>query len=118
MPFYNLREIDFRQKQKGIYGKIVDGEKMQMALVHLDFGIETNHSHPNEQIGYVLSGSAEIQIGKEKRICGAGEAYLIPSDVKHGFKVLSQDGMDYMEIFCPPKEENRNVNNPAQRTGL
>jgi quercetin dioxygenase-like cupin family protein len=107
MPFYNLSEIEFRQKRTGMYGKIVDGEKMQMALVHLDFGIETSHSHPNEQIGYILSGRAEIKIGKEKRICGRGEAYLIPSDVTHGFKVLSRDGVDYIDVFSPPKDENK-----------
>ena len=107
MPFYNLSEIEFRQKRIGMYGKIVDGEKMQMALVHLDFGIETNHSHPNEQTGYILSGRAEITIDQEKRICGPGEAYLIPSNVTHGFKVLSRDGMDYIEVFSPPKDENK-----------
>ena len=50
------------------------------------------------------------EIEKEKKICGAGEAYLILSNVTHGFKVLSRDGVDYIEVFSPPKDENKLLN--------
>jgi quercetin dioxygenase-like cupin family protein len=106
MPFYKLSEMQLKQKRPGISGKIISGQNMQMAFIKLEVGATTNHCHINEQMGYVLSGVVEISIGDEKKECSAGDAYLIPSNVIHGFKALSKNGVEYLEIFSPPKEEN------------
>jgi quercetin dioxygenase-like cupin family protein len=105
MGFFNLSKMDFKSKKKGMFGKIITGENMQMAFIKLEHGVETNHSHENEQMGYILSGEVEITINNNKKICKAGEAYLIPANTKHGFKVFSENPVEYIEIFSPPKEE-------------
>ena len=69
--------------------------------------LRKHHSHVNEQLGYILSGEVEITIGDEKKICRVGDVYLIPSNISHGFKVLSQEGVEYIELFSPPKNENK-----------
>ena len=104
--FLNFNEINFIEKRKGMFGKVLTGERIQLAYVKLDYGVVTNHSHIHEQIGYILTGEAEITIGDEKKQCGSGDAYCIPSNVSHSFKVLSQQGVEYIEVFSPPKPEN------------
>ena len=69
-------------------------------------GEVTDHCHPSEQIGYILKGKVEITIAGNTRILGPGGAYCVPSNVQHGFKVLADKEMEYIEIFSPPKEEN------------
>lgn len=107
MPFFNPLNMPFKEKSKGISGKIITGDKMQLALVRLKYGVKTNHHHPNEQIGYVLSGKIELTIGTECKVCTKGSVYLIPSNVQHSFKVLSKEGAEYIELFSPPKTENQ-----------
>lgn len=105
--FYQVSDMPLKQKRKGMSGRVISGTNAQMAFIKLEYDVITNHNHPNEQMGYILSGEVEITIGNAKKVCKAGDAYLIPANLQHGFKVLSKDGCEYLEIFSPPKEENR-----------
>ena len=49
----------------------------------------------------------EITIDGHTKVLGPGDAYYIPSNVQHGFCVSQAEGVEYLEIFSPPKEENR-----------
>ena len=60
-------------------------------------------------MGYILSGEVEITIGHEKWLCSDGDAYQIPSNLPHGFKPMALEGVDYIEIFSPPKKENQSL---------
>jgi len=109
MYFYHLPAIDFKQKRKGVYGKIVTGKKIQLCYIKLDYETITNHSHPHEQMGYILSGEVKITICEEQMICKQGDVYYVPSNTQHEFRVLSRSGVEYIEIFSPPKKENKNL---------
>ena len=104
MYFYNLSSHDLKQKREGVFFKSITGEKIQMAYIRLEKGQVTNHSHINEQMGYIISGKVELTIGDEKKILGPSDAYHIPSNIQHGFRVLSDEDLEYIEIFSPPKE--------------
>ena len=109
MPFFYFFGNDLKEKFKGRFGKCITGEKMQMCRVRLNPGVSTDHSHPQEQMGYILSGKVEITIGDEKKVCGPEEAYHIPSHIPHGFRALGDEDVEYIEIFSPPKKENVNM---------
>ncbi len=106
MGFYDFNRMAFIQKRKNVFIKSITGKKLQMLLVRLKPGEKTDHNHPQEQMGYILSGKVELTIAKEKRVCGPGEAYYIPGNVQHRFEVLSEEDLEYIEIFSPPKAEN------------
>lgn len=106
MYFYDIESIKFMEKRKGLFAKVITGEKMQMAILKLDYGFTTNHSHPNEQMGYILAGEIELTIGDEIKKCGPGYVYCIPCNIQHTFKVLSIEGAECIEFFAPPKQEN------------
>lgn len=63
------------------------------------------HSHKNDQVGYVIFGKMEMTIGGEKRICNPGDSYAVPGGVKHSARCI-QDTLT-IDIFSPPREDYR-----------
>lgn len=60
------------------------------------------HRHPTmEEIIYVVSGSAEQWVGKEKRLLGPGDAAHIPMDVVHGTYNAGTDTLVFLAILSP-----------------
>ena len=39
-----------------------------------------------------------------KKILGSSDAYQIPYNIQHDFGILSDEDLEYIEIFNPPKE--------------
>ncbi len=61
------------------------------------------HSHPHEQIFWMLSGSMEIRIGDDRRTCGAGDFGIIPGGVEH--EAWFHEDTHVIDIFAPPRED-------------
>jgi quercetin dioxygenase-like cupin family protein len=60
------------------------------------------HRHPAmEEIIYVVSGTAEQWVGKEKRLLGPGDAAHIPMDVVHGTYNAGADTLVFLAILSP-----------------
>ena len=61
------------------------------------------HSHPHEQVGYVVSGEMSLTIDGKTRVCKPGDSYAIPGDVEHSavFAVASI----IIDCFSPLREE-------------
>ena len=95
-----------KKKREGVYFNSISGSNAQLLYIKLEPGLTTYHSHPNEQLGYILSGEIELTINGESYICKPNDAYCIPPDMEHGFKVLNNKTAEYLEIFSPVKEEN------------
>jgi quercetin dioxygenase-like cupin family protein len=106
MYYFDLDSIPEKQLLEGARLKTVYGEKIMMAFFDLAPGASVpEHSHPHEQMGYVISGELEFEIGGEKKTCQAGDAYLIPSNISHKAKVLYDKPAKVLDIFSPPREE-------------
>lgn len=63
------------------------------------------HKHPNEQVGYVVSGEIELTIAGVPYLCQPGDSYAIPGSVEHSalFKLDST----VIDCFSPPREDYR-----------
>ena len=62
------------------------------------------HSHPHEQIGYVIEGSLVYhEAGQEDVTLHAGDSYYVPSNVEHGIDCLTD--VKLMDIFTPMRED-------------
>jgi quercetin dioxygenase-like cupin family protein len=103
--FKNFSENLIKKREKVFFNSIT-GKNIQLLYISLEPGESTNHCHTNEQMGYILSGEAEIIVNGEKQICKPGDAYFIPANAKHEFKVINEKKVDYIEVFTPPKKEN------------
>jgi quercetin dioxygenase-like cupin family protein len=62
----------------------------EMVQSRVDIGLEAplvKHTHPGEEIIYVLEGSLEYQIeGQSPKTYGAGEALTVPAGVVHAVR--------------------------------
>lgn len=106
MPFFDFNRIDYKQLRDKVLIKSITGDRSQLCLIKLRKGEQTFHQHDQEQIGIIVRGRVEVTIGDSIQVLGDNCGYYIPSNVAHGFRVLSDDGIEYIEVFCPPKKEN------------
>ena len=107
MSFFSIRDTPYRQKRPGVEIKAFSGQRIQVTIVRLEPGFVSSHQHPEEQMGYVLSGEMELIIGEEEKKCASGDGYSIPGGMLHSLRVVSGQPVELLEIFSPPKEENR-----------
>ena len=62
------------------------------------------HSHPNEQISFIVEGSLEFDFGAgDTRLVGAGEILVIPGGVPHS-AVAFEDTLAF-DVFAPPRKD-------------
>jgi quercetin dioxygenase-like cupin family protein len=66
-------------------------------------GLIAAHSHPQEQIGYLVSGRLRCRIGKTSMELTAGDSWCVPPNVEHEAAVL-EDAIA-IDIFSPPRED-------------
>jgi quercetin dioxygenase-like cupin family protein len=66
----------------------VPGREVVQAIAEIDPGAESGrHTHPGEEVGYVIEGSIAIDIqGKPALMKKAGEGFLIPAGTVHNAK--------------------------------
>lgn len=62
------------------------------------------HHHPQmEEILYVLSGTAEQWVEREKRIMRSGDALYLPVGIVHGTYNVGRDVLDFLAVLSPAK---------------
>ena len=62
------------------------------------------HSHPHEQIGYIISGKLVYQEdGQEDKILETGDTYYVAPNVVHGVQILEDTRL--LDIFTPMRED-------------
>lgn len=62
------------------------------------------HSHPHEQIGYVVSGEIEVIVdGSEPRRLTSGGSYYVPSNVRHYIRTFAPTVL--VDAFTPVRED-------------
>lgn len=81
------------------------GEHLQLSFVNIPADGQVDwHTHPNEQMGFMISGRATFTIGDEEKTLGPGEFFCIPGGVRH--RVVPVDGpVQVIDAFYPIRDE-------------
>lgn len=78
-----------------------------MMLVQISFPANVTapiHSHPHEQIGYVVSGSIDLMMeGRDPTRLTAGSSYYVPPNLKHG--IVTHAPTVLLDCFTPMRED-------------
>lgn len=83
---------------------LAHGGRLMQVEVHFNEGaIGPLHSHPHEQLTYVLSGEFDFTIGDEKRLVRAGDTLYKRPGVVHGC-VCRRKGV-LLDTFTPQRED-------------
>lgn len=104
-PFANAAEqkIDDNSFR---YVLIHDGSMMavRMRFLNAQDGPVSTHTHPHEQITYILKGSFRFVVDGEERVVGAGDSCHFASESPHGGIPL-EDGCELLDVFTPIRED-------------
>lgn len=98
--------IDYKQVSPGVQRKILSYSKKLMIceLLFEKDAVGAIHSHPHEQIGYLVSGSLIFkEEGQEDVVLHAGDDYQVAPNVKHGIVALEPTKL--IDIFTPYRED-------------
>lgn len=89
----------------GVSIRTLPASQMMLSLVTMEpNSIVKAHSHPHEQVGILVSGSAMFTIGDERKQVAPGDMYRIPSGVVHEVQALGE-GAVAMDVFHPIRED-------------
>lgn len=105
--------------QKFVFGEDITSEQIgeglsrkilaysdNIMLVEMYFkagGIGTPHTHPHEQVTYIMSGKFRFTNGGETRDVGPGDSLFFAPGVEHG-TVCLEDG-SLVDVFTPCRED-------------
>ena len=103
--FIENKDIPWEEAGPGIKRKIMAyDEKLMVVKVAFEKGaVGTLHQHHHIQITHIESGMFEVEIGGEKKLLKAGDAFFIPSNVLHGAVCLEPGVL--IDVFSPMRED-------------
>ena len=98
----NIKEIE---PLKGIFRKtLVYDDNLMMIKFRLEKGSNLPiHSHPHQQMGYIVEGKLEFIADGNSEILIAGDSYMVKGNVEHGANVLENSIV--IDIFSPKRDD-------------
>jgi quercetin dioxygenase-like cupin family protein len=62
------------------------------------------HSHPHEQVSYVVAGKIIFFLGNEETHLGPGDIFTVPPNIPHSVRLLTQH-VRLVDTFHPIRED-------------
>lgn len=66
--------------------------------------LDPPHSHPHEQISYVVSGEINLLLGNEVTHLNPGDIFTVPPNVPHAIQLLTKSAR-LIDSFNPIRED-------------
>lgn len=108
--FHNIHDESqglFRELAPGVTTRIFPGEQAMLSVVTIaPNGQGTMHSHPEEQWGMLLEGSAVRIQGGEEIAVAKGDFWRTPGGIEHTMRA-GPEGCKVLDVFAPPREAYR-----------
>jgi len=107
LKIVKLEEAQSLETVRGRHGVILQsGEKVMMMILTVEPGIPTTpHSHPHEQIGYLIEGRGVLFSGGKSIEIEAGTSFLIPPHEGHNFNAIGERPAIIIDVFSPPRQD-------------
>ena len=83
---------------------LAQGQSLMMCEFTFDAQVKVPiHSHPHEQVRYLVEGRVEMNINGKKNELVKGDSYYAPSNIPHG--VVALEPSVIIDTFYPPRED-------------
>lgn len=106
MPDTTIKKVESRSSPHGDMGQkyLVAGKRVSMRLWVLEPGGELKPptSREYETVGYVISGSARLEIEGQTLNLKTGDSWLVPAGAAHQYTIL--EPFTAVEATAPPAE--------------
>ena len=102
--FSSLDDLPALDAGGGVTLRPLTGERVMLSHVTIaPHGDAPLHTHDEEQIGLVLSGSCEFELDGVTRTLKAGDVYHAPPGVPHGART-NDEQVVIVDLFSPPRQ--------------
>jgi quercetin dioxygenase-like cupin family protein len=99
-----LKDLPAEQVTDKITRRVLSGEKCTIVWWSIKAGAHARaHSHPHEQVFWMLKGRMDFRIGDERRSCGAGDVAVIPGGVEH--EGWFPEDTEVIDVFAPRRDD-------------
>ncbi len=86
------------------------GDNVLMVMNWLQPGMDVRpHSHPFEQLAYIVSGHMKFTVGDDVFNAGPGSVIRIPPDVEHCGEPIGDEPVLNLDVFSPIREDYRHL---------
>jgi quercetin dioxygenase-like cupin family protein len=111
LGFGAFAQLPEEQISEKISRRILSGDQAMVVWWSIGAGVHVEpHSHPNEQIVWLLNGEMEFRLGTEQRVCGRGDIVVIPAGAEH--EAWFREDSVVVGFFAPPRDEFLLMANP------
>ena len=108
MAYIHEAEIEKEKIGEGRQRYLSHTERLMMVVIDFHDGPTAEpdppHSHPHEQVSYVVAGELVVHIGEETKKLAPGDMFTVPPDVPHTVQLLSEY-VRLVDTFTPIRDE-------------
>jgi quercetin dioxygenase-like cupin family protein len=106
MPFYALEDMEPARPAPGVTRRAAYLEHVMLTFFEFEAGaVVPHHSHPHEQITYVIAGALQFTLDGETRVLRAGEGACVPANAPHSAVALEPTRV--LDGWSPIREDYR-----------
>ena len=108
MQAFEITQLISQQKdQRAAYLEFLNVPDLSMGLYVLPAGgIDLQSPHPEDEVYYVVSGKAQIQVADETRPVQAGSIVYVAKNVEHKFHSIEEE-ITILVFFAPAENSNK-----------
>lgn len=107
---YRWKSLPREEVRPGVTRTAFRGDNAMMVMNWLEPGMEVKpHSHPFEQLAFIISGRVRFTVGDDVVEVGAGEVLRIPPNVIHCGEPVGDEVAVNLDVFAPVREDYRHL---------
>ncbi|HXY52936.1 MAG TPA: cupin domain-containing protein [Terriglobales bacterium] len=104
LKYVPWNKVELEELNPLLQRQLVVGQDIMVARVLLKKGcVVPEHSHPNEQLTYILEGALKFWVDGREIVVRSGETLAIPRNMPHKAEAL-EDTVD-LDVFHPPRAD-------------
>jgi quercetin dioxygenase-like cupin family protein len=106
-----LSEVSMLSPEEGLARQVLAWSEQMMLVRHLmqPGWRGARHSHPHEQLVYILRGHLRISSGGSVFEVSSGDSFIVPGGVEHEASALEES--EVLDIFTPFREDYAGADN-------
>lgn len=104
MDAFDMSEIVEGHRENGeLYHEFLRAERISVGLYVLAAGAtDPQVPHTEDEIYYIVSGAATIEVDGENRPASAGSVIYVDAHIEHRFHAITED-LSVIVVFAPPR---------------
>ena len=107
---YNWNTLPKEVVRPGVSRSGFRGDNVLLVMNWLEPGMEVNpHSHPFEQVVYIVQGRIRFRIGDDVVEGEPGSVIRIPPNVEHCGEPIGDEPVLNLDVFSPIREDYRHL---------